>query len=132
MILSEAASTLAGLETTGTKQSVVTVQRPKENEPTDDSTVVLPGEDWRWTAVLAQKGFLLIEIAAIRRKAVDEILDDLTLAAKAGIAFSTAKLVDANTQRAMQLVRLDPPAARAEPIFRERPALLRLAQALKG
>jgi len=39
--------------------------------------------DWQWTVALVGKGFSTSEIAAIRRKSVDEILSDLTEAANA-------------------------------------------------
>jgi hypothetical protein len=89
-------------------------------------------EDWRWTVGLVQKDYSLTEIAAIRRKSIDEIIEDLTLAAQAGIRFPTASLVDSTIQQAIQQVRSDPPSAIKQPVFRERPALWRLVQAMSG
>ena len=89
-------------------------------------------DDWHWTIALVQKDYSLIEIAAIRRKSIDEIIEDLTLAANAGTHFSTASLVEPAIQQAICQVRLDVTAAAGQSVFRERPGLLRLAQAMRG
>ncbi len=90
------------------------------------------GEDWKWTLVLASKGFPLVEIAAIRRKSIDQIIEDLATAADRGNAVPTQRLFGSDTFEAMLQARLDPPAAMKLPIFVQRPALLRLAQAIRG
>jgi len=108
----------------------------KEEIPVPNSSsktpIPLSVDDWHWTIKLVQSDFSLTEIAAIRRKSVDEIIEDLTLAAKAGVQFSTTSLLDPAIQQAIRQVRTDPPAAIGQPIFRERPSLLRLAQAMRG
>ncbi|MDZ4848250.1 MAG: RecQ family ATP-dependent DNA helicase [Pirellulaceae bacterium] len=100
--------------------------------PKVEARLSKPMDDWHWTIKLVSGGFELTEIAAIRRKSVDEIIEDLTQAARSGTVFSTESLLDPAIQNAIYQVRLDPPAAIEQPIFRERPALLRLAQALRG
>ncbi len=102
-----------------------------ENKP-ERAPSLSTSDDWQWTIKLVENDFNLTEIAAIRRKSIDGIIEDLTLAAKAGIQFSTTSLLDPAIQQAIRQVRSDRPAAIEQPIFRERPALLRLAQALSG
>ncbi len=99
----------------------------KETDPRQPSD-----EDWKWTIRLVRNDFNLVEIAAIRRKSIDEIIEDLTQAAKAGIQFPTSSLVDQAIHQAIRQVRADPPSAIEHPIFLERPSLWRLAQAMRG
>ncbi len=58
--------------------------------------------DWVWTAKLADKGFSLTEIAAIRRIDVDQVIDDLVNATNAGKTVSCDQLLDRRTQLAIQ------------------------------
>jgi hypothetical protein len=72
------------------------------------------------------------EIAAIRRKSIDEVIEDLAAAAAQGVPLSPQRLFDAPTADAFRQVRLDSPAAEKLPVFQQRPALWRLARALSG
>jgi ATP-dependent DNA helicase RecQ len=88
--------------------------------------------DWQWTHRLAMDSrYSIIEMAAIRHISVDQVLEDLANAAKQGLAIPTQRLLDASTAEAFHLARIDPPAAKLHPVFTQRPALWRLAQAIR-
>jgi ATP-dependent DNA helicase RecQ len=91
-----------------------------------------PSEDWKWTLALADRGFPLVEMAAIRRKSIDQIIEDLIVAAQQGKQVPAQKLFSAETLQAMSRVRIDPPSAVNLPLFVQRPGLLRLAQAIRA
>jgi ATP-dependent DNA helicase RecQ len=99
-----------------------------ENRRQGDQT----STDWQWTVSLVGHDYTLAEIAAIRRKSIDEVIEDLAAAAAQGVPISPHQLFDAPTADAFRQVRLDSPAAEKLPVFLQRPALWRLARALSG
>jgi ATP-dependent DNA helicase RecQ len=96
----------------------------RQGEPASD--------DWQWTVSLVRHDYAVAEIAAIRRKSIDEVIEDLAAAAAQGVPLSPQRLFDAPTADAFRQVRLDSPAAEKLPVFQQRPALWRLARALSG
>jgi hypothetical protein len=62
------------------------------NEPTAAKAASRPLADWVWTWRVAEHGFLLMEIAAIRRKSTDEIVRDLLVAIEQGKSIKLATL----------------------------------------
>jgi ATP-dependent DNA helicase RecQ len=87
--------------------------------------------DWQWTVALVTKGFTITEIAAIRRKTIDEIISDLTDAANAGTEVSIQKLLDQRSLIALESARTSSSQPTSEhAVFRERPALFKLALAM--
>ncbi len=99
----------------------------------EQATKDLLDGDWKWThRLVVDSRFTLTEIAAIRRIAIDQVLEHLTIAANQGLSIPMQRLLDASTVQAFEKARIDPPAAKLLPVFAERPALWRLAQALRG
>ncbi len=105
-----------------------------ESDPSEGTAVPRsPNNDWQWTHRLAiDSRYSLVEIAAIRRFSVDQVLGDLAIAASQGLAIPTQRLLDATTVEAFSRARIDPPSAKLHPVFVQRPALWRLAQAIRG
>jgi ATP-dependent DNA helicase RecQ len=88
--------------------------------------------DWQWTVALVTKGFTITEIAAIRRKSIDDIILDLTDAANAGEEVSFQKLLDQRSLIALESARTSVSQPTSEhAVFRERPALFKLALAMR-
>ncbi|MCY2976130.1 MAG: RecQ family ATP-dependent DNA helicase [Planctomycetota bacterium] len=117
---------------------------PLATEPTlrHENQIVAPksapahasfSSDWQWTVALVTKGFTITEIAAIRRKTIDEIISDLTDAANAGTEVSIQKLLDQRSLIALESARTSPSQPTSEhAVFRERPALFKLALAMRA
>ena len=59
-------------------------------------------EDWRWTVRMVEHGYRLGEIALIRGKTPDAILEDLTHALNNGSRFAIDNLFDRRTQIALR------------------------------
>ena len=62
-------------------------------------------EDWRWTVRMVEHGYRLGEIALVRGKTPDAILEDLTRALNSGIRFAIDNLFDRRTQIALKELR---------------------------
>ena len=62
----------------------------------------IDSQDWIWTAKLADRGFMLTEIVAIRRMGIDEVIDDLLSASDAGTTIQCDTLLDRRTQLAVR------------------------------
>jgi ATP-dependent DNA helicase RecQ len=112
----------------------LTLRQPEKPKITEEDTNPGPVHcDWQWTHRLAiESQFTLTEIAAIRRITVDQVLEHFTIAAEQGHSIPTQRLLDTSTAVAFEKARIDPPAAKLLPVFSQRPALWRLAQALRG
>jgi len=59
-------------------------------------------EDWRWTVRMVEHGYRLGEIALVRGKTPDAILEDLTRALNSGGRFAIDNLFDRRTQIALK------------------------------
>jgi hypothetical protein len=59
-------------------------------------------EDWRWTVRMVEHGYRLGEIALVRGKTPDAILEDLTRALNGGCRFAIDNLFDRRTQIALK------------------------------
>lgn len=59
-------------------------------------------EDWRWTVRMVEHGYRLGEIALVRGKTPDAILEDLTRALNGGCRFAIDHLFDRRTQIALK------------------------------
>ncbi|MCU0711862.1 MAG: RecQ family ATP-dependent DNA helicase [Pirellula sp.] len=72
-------------------------------------------EDWHWSARLAQHGYRLGEIALIRGKQPDQVLDDLCKALDYKIKIPIEQLFDRRTQIAMRELQTSGPLSGAAP-----------------
>jgi ATP-dependent DNA helicase RecQ len=101
--------------------------------PKSTSEATPASADWQWTVALVTKGFTIAEIAAIRRKTIDEIILDLTDAANSGAEVSVQKLLDQRSLIALESARTSVNQPTSEhAVFRERPALFKLALAMRA
>jgi ATP-dependent DNA helicase RecQ len=85
-------------------------------------------EDWRWTVRLVEHGYRLGEIALVRGKTPDSILEDLTRALQDGRRFSIDNLFDKRTQIAVRELHGSGPANAAPNALQSYPSLWRFIQ----
>lgn len=97
------------------------VDPPHLEQPSIDETL----EDWHWSWRLASHGFALFECAAIRRKTMELILQDLVQAVRGGKSLELATLLDGTTLDAVERFLVDPAQGSSSALHRH-PSLLPL------
>jgi ATP-dependent DNA helicase RecQ len=86
-------------------------------------------EDWRWTIRLVQHGYRLGEIALIRGKTPDGVLEDLSKAVRDRVRFSIETLFDRRTQIAIrEIMESTSIPASPPPVFQSYPSLWRFIE----
>ncbi len=127
-----------GVESASPKQEWVAVRPVDQISPphkTDANAIRDPmsptTEDWHWSARLAQHGYRLGEIALIRGKQPDQILEDLCKALDHNVKIPIDQLFDRRTQIAMrELQNAGPFTGTAPASFSSFPSTVGICEAL--
>lgn len=129
------------LRVDGSAVAGVKSRHEEEGRPELDREVVGAGraephieealEDWHWTWRLVTQKFALFECAAIRRKTMEAILQDLIMAVKAGRGIELHSLLDRVTFDAAERFLLDPACGSVAPLHRH-PSLIPLLLLIQG